>query len=91
MTKAKNGARPGNARTQARLAWKTEAGQATLELALSLIVLIIFLFGTVKVMLWFGNNLQNRAQYYRASRPNVIASPPGDSSIGYQQSRLSLF
>ncbi|TRZ51254.1 MAG: hypothetical protein D4S01_05195 [Dehalococcoidia bacterium] len=71
--------------------WRSKKAQTTLELALSFIVLILFLLGAVKTMLWFGDNLAGRAQYYRATRPQVIASPPGASGIGYEQSKLSLF
>lgn len=71
--------------------WRSKKAQATLELALTFIVLILFLLGTLKTMLWFGNNLGRRAQYYRATRPQVITSPPGTSIIDYEQSKLSLF
>ena len=71
--------------------WRSKKAQATLELALSFIVLILFLLGTVKITLWFGNNLGLRAQYYRATRSQVISSPPGTSIIDYEQTKLSLF
>lgn len=89
--KRKAGLLLGNKRAQAHLPLHKRGGQATLELALSFIILTLFLLGTVKIMLWFGNNLSGRAQSYRATRTKVITKPSGEHAIGYRQSRLSLF
>ncbi|MBL7084763.1 MAG: pilus assembly protein [Candidatus Omnitrophica bacterium] len=60
---------------------KNKKAQATIELVLTFIVLILFLMGIVKTMLWFGNNLGARAQYYRNTRPMIVGgAPPGRSS-----------
>ena len=69
---------------------KNKRAQATLEVVLTFAVLVLFLMGIVKTMLWFGNNLGARARYYRLSRPLVVSSP-GAAGVDYRQTELSLF
>ena len=43
-------------------------GQVSLELAASLVVLFILLFGTIQVFLWLNKRLVQRQQDYEANR-----------------------
>lgn len=54
---------------------KRKTGQASLELAASLTVVFILLFGTLQVFIWVNKRLAQRQQDYEATRIEADSNP----------------
>jgi hypothetical protein len=53
---------------------KIDKAQCTLELSLSLIVMVLVLIGVLRIFVWAANTMSQRHNYYVDNFPSIYAS-----------------